>query len=85
MSTVEDQTCNLTKQKLSNNNKLNTLVKYQSTKKKKKKRQNKKKPFFNLTTEGNFHHLFPSQTQNIHWFNLPLHYTKKKKHRIWTS
>ena len=75
MSTVEDQTCNLTKQKLSNNNKLNTLVKYQSTK---KKRQNKKKPFFNLTTEGNFHHLFPPQTQNIHCFNLPLHYTKKK-------
>lgn len=35
MSTVENQTCNLTKQKLSNNNKIKTLVKYQSTKKKK--------------------------------------------------
>ena len=40
MSTVEDQTCNLTKQKLSNNNKLNTLVKYQSTKKKGRTKRN---------------------------------------------
>ena len=45
MSTVEDQTCNLTKQQLSNNNKLNTLVKYQSTKKKKKKGRTKRNPF----------------------------------------
>lgn len=60
MSTVENQTC---KKKLSNNNMINTLVKYQSTKKK-KKRQNKKKPFFNLTTEGNFHYLFPHKLQH---------------------